>query len=135
MSISRSGISSRLRSRPSGRDQRRRTPYRSYLYAADLAIWLWSILVNGESCRPYNVGSERAVSIRKLAEIVAESLQSPFPVRVAAHPRPGGTAERYVPDISRARQELGLAEWVPLEEGIRRTAAAARTAILQGELV
>ncbi|HJT87178.1 MAG TPA: NAD(P)-dependent oxidoreductase [Bryobacteraceae bacterium] len=97
------------------------TPYRSYLYAADLAIWLWTILARGDS-RPYNVGSERAVAIADLAVTVAQVLGRMVPIRVARIPVAGATAERYVPDTSHTRTELGLDEWIPLEEAIRRTA-------------
>lgn len=100
------------------------TPYRSYLYAADLATWLWTILVKGESGRPYNVGSEQEVSIAEAARAVAAALESAQPVRIARSPVPGAPAERYVPSTERARIELNLREWIPLLEAIRRTAAA-----------
>ncbi len=97
------------------------TPLRSYLYAADLAIWLWTMLLKGSSGRVYNVGSEQAVSIRELAERVAAAVDPDLPVQVAQPP--GALPSQYVPSTLRARSELGLDAWISLDEGIRRTAA------------
>lgn len=99
------------------------TPLRSYLYAADLAAWLWTILVNAESGRAYNVGSEEPVSIARLAEAVSRTLNAAAGVRILGQTQPGHAPEQYVPSVERARAELGLEEWVGLEESIRRTAA------------
>jgi dTDP-glucose 4,6-dehydratase len=100
------------------------TPYRSYLYAADLVEWLLVILLNGQAGRPYNVGSEAAVSIRELADRVAaaERPKRGRPdVLVARQPQPGLQAERYVPDCGRARTELGLIPATSLDTAILRT--------------
>jgi dTDP-glucose 4,6-dehydratase len=96
-------------------------PYRSYLYAADLAIWLWTILFRGASARPYNVGSPEAFSIADLAARVTAQIAPGAPIQIARPPAPGAPPSRYVPDMRRAETELGLRVWIPLEEGIRRT--------------
>src|SRR5262249_7649957 len=82
------------------------TPARSYLYAADLAAWRWTLRVRGRPGRAYNVGSDAAVSIAELAGRVARLLGTD--VQVARPPVPGTPAERYVPATDRARAELGL---------------------------
>ena len=97
------------------------TPLRSFLYAADLAIWLWTILVHGRSCRAYNVGSDEVVSISELARMVADSVQPPVAVEIERRPEHDGRRQRYVPSIERASTELGLRPWVPLAEALRRT--------------
>ncbi len=99
------------------------TPYRSYLYAADMAIWLWSLLVRGESARIYNVGSSHECSIADLALAVVENTVPGTTVAIAQKPAPGVTPARYVPSVERAEKELGLKEIIPLAEGIRRTYA------------
>lgn len=96
-------------------------PLRSYLYAADLAIWLWTLLLRGRSGRAYNVGSEEAISIGELARQITRCAAAPG-VSILGKPG-GGAAERYVPDTSRARAELGLAQYIDLPEAIRRTLA------------
>lgn len=99
------------------------TPRRSYLYAADLAAWLWTILLRGAPARVYNVGAERHHSIREIAEIVRAEVSPGSSIDVAGRAVPGAAVSRYVPDTSRARDELRLDEWVGLAEAIRRTAA------------
>lgn len=95
------------------------TPYRSYLYAADLAVWLWTILLRGQPCRPYNVGSDRALSIGELARLVAKVFSTS--VEIMQTPAPGVLPARYVPSTRRAEMELGLKTWIPLEDAIERT--------------
>jgi nucleoside-diphosphate-sugar epimerase len=99
------------------------TPYRSYLYAADLAIWLWAILFRGTSCRPYNVGSESEVTIAGLAREVAAAVAPQAEVRIALAANTGFNAERYVPSTRRAHMELGLRQHISLRDAIQRTAA------------
>ncbi len=96
------------------------TPYRSYLYAADLAIWLWTILLRGISCRPYNVGSDVGVTIADTASQVAHFLPV-NKVLIAGEASLGKPAERYVPSVLRSRRELGLKQNIDLHEAIRRT--------------
>jgi dTDP-glucose 4,6-dehydratase len=96
------------------------TPYRSYLYAADLAAWLWTILFRGEPCRPYNVGSADAVSIADLARQVAGHFGAE--VHVARAAVADRLPERYVPAVERAARELGLRPGVCLADAIARSA-------------
>jgi nucleoside-diphosphate-sugar epimerase len=99
------------------------SPLRSYLYAADLAVWLWTILLKGQPCRPYNVGSDRSVSISELANIIRQQIAPDSEVIIARKPEPSQQRQRYVPSIERARSELMLDSWIPLEEAIERTAS------------
>jgi dTDP-glucose 4,6-dehydratase len=96
---------------------------RSYLYAADLAIWLWTILFRGQPLRPCNVGSEEAVTIRQLAETAAGSATPAVPVLVAQPSDPSQPPHRYIPATLRAQTDLGLRQTVSLQEGFLRTIA------------
>jgi dTDP-glucose 4,6-dehydratase len=97
------------------------TPIRSYLYAADLASWLWGILVRGQARRAYNVGSESPISIRALAEAVAALSGRDLAVVVRRNPVPAALPERYVPSVKRALDELSLAPTTDLATALQRT--------------
>ncbi|MFA7159529.1 MAG: NAD(P)-dependent oxidoreductase [Kiritimatiellia bacterium] len=105
------------------------TPRRSYLYAADLAIWLWTILLRGKNGRVYNVGSEKAISLAETARIVARSSGNNLKVIMARKPRPDAKTNIYVPCTIRARTELGLKEFICLRDAIRRTIEFYRSVI------
>jgi nucleoside-diphosphate-sugar epimerase len=98
------------------------TPSRSYLYASDLAVWLWTILFRGPALQPFNVGSGEAVTIRELADSVAHALRPGTRIEVAQSAIPGAPQSRYVPDVTLAERLLGLKVTVPLADAIRKTA-------------
>ena len=97
------------------------TPCRTYLYAADLTIWLWTILFRGQPGEAYNVGSEDTISIRDLAYEVSAAFSHSPKVVIAQAPVPGQPSERYVPSAKKAMVKLGLNTWIKLKEGLHRT--------------
>ncbi|PMS15862.1 epimerase [Trinickia dabaoshanensis] len=99
------------------------TPLRSYLYAADLAVWLLRILARGRTGVPYNVGGEHAMSIGDLARTVARVAGGTSSVQIKGTPVPGAKPSAYLPSVARARDELGLDIFVPIDDAIARTLA------------
>jgi dTDP-glucose 4,6-dehydratase len=103
------------------------TPMRSYLYAADLAVWLWTMLLREPNARSnprvFNVGSGEAISIRDLAQTVVEELNPSLHIQIAKPPRAGQRVEQYVPSVQKAESCLGLRPRIELRDAIRRTAA------------
>ncbi|WP_234495042.1 NAD-dependent epimerase/dehydratase family protein [Vibrio maritimus] len=89
---------------------------RSYLYAADLVIWLLTMLVKGKDRSIYNVGSDVPVTIRELAESIAETRAD---VSVLAPESLGFNT--YFPSIEKAQKELGLGIYTTLNEAIIKT--------------
>lgn len=102
------------------------TPYRSYLYAADLAVWLWTILLKGKPCRPYNVGSEEAITVADLAKTVADCFDGQINVEIAKPPNSEELPERYVPSTKRVQEEFGVRQFIDLKTGIKKTISILR---------
>jgi len=97
------------------------TAVRSYLYAADLTVWLWAIFLRAAPNSVYNVGSDEGISVGQLAERVA-TLLGDGGFEVLGKPDAGWNPGRYVPSTAKIRNELGLRTSVGLDEAIRRTA-------------
>ena len=93
---------------------------RSYIYCSDLAEWLWKILLNGAPGGIYNVGSDEPHSMEEIAFEVASHFD-PMPQidiqrKLQYEPRPF-----YIPDITRARDEMGLEIKVSFKEAVAKT--------------
>jgi dTDP-glucose 4,6-dehydratase len=96
------------------------TPIRSYMHQSDLAHWLFRLLQQGSSGNAYNVGSDEAISIADLACLVRDIVSPGKHVHVKNKlPTDNFLRHRYVPDISKAKVDLGLEITVPLEQAIR----------------
>jgi nucleoside-diphosphate-sugar epimerase len=104
-----------IRVRSSGR------AVRSYLHGADASVWLLAMLTHGVT-GAMNVGSDHAITIGDFARLVARVAgRSPDDVEIGGEPDAAPDRAYFVPDITRARRELGLAPWTATEDAVRRT--------------
>ena len=97
------------------------TPLRSWMHAADMAAWCWTLLVRGRAGVAYNVGSEETLSIWDAASRVALLTDPPVMVARSRSGDPAALPGRYVPSTRRARDELGLECRIPFDAALRRT--------------
>jgi UDP-glucuronate decarboxylase len=101
------------------------SPLRSYLYQEDLAEWLLVLLSKGVSGEAYNVGSDQYLSVLELATLVRNLISPEKEVKVMGmKSQESASRSRYVPDIKKAKTELGLEVGVSLSDAIKLTAAA-----------
>ena len=98
------------------------TPRRSYLYAADLAVWLWALLARGRPGQAYNVGSPEDHSILELAETVRDEIAPGREIQIARKASSDQPPLRYIPDTGKALDDLGLRPMIGLADGLQRTA-------------
>jgi nucleoside-diphosphate-sugar epimerase len=97
------------------------TPLRSYMYSADLVIWLWTILFKGKNNNPYNVGSNQSISISQLAEIISKQNNSKQTNVIIKSPLSKRPVLRYVPDTNKAFYDLNVKVYTDIETCIRKT--------------
>jgi dTDP-glucose 4,6-dehydratase len=95
-------------------------PLRSYMYAADLIIWLFHILLKGQSGEAYNVGSDFAVSLKEIANIVAQFFPN-LAVKILGQVNLTDRNQNYIPSIIKMRSELNAPDFLTLNESIKRT--------------
>ncbi|MCK9379676.1 MAG: NAD(P)-dependent oxidoreductase [Sulfuritalea sp.] len=99
------------------------SPLRSYLYAADLALWLLTLLARGNPGRAYNIGGAEAISLTELARVIRDTVAPGARIDILGSDS-GAPRQRYLPDTRRAREDLGLEAWTPLPQAIIRMAEA-----------
>lgn len=101
-------------------------PVRSYLYGADLAVWLLALLVRGRPMTVYNVGSDIGYRHIDAAREVQRLLAPEKRVDVMKI-NPPPFLHRSLPDISRIRADIGVDVWTPFAEGILSMAEDVRS--------
>jgi GDP-L-fucose synthase len=104
------------------------SPTREFLYVEDCVDGLVLAAERYDGAEPVNLGAAREISIRDLAELVADV--TGFEGRITwDETKPGGQPRRSV-DASRARELFGFEARTPLRDGIERTVAWYRSARL-----
>jgi len=103
------------------------SPTREFLYVDDCVEGLVLAAECYDGPEPVNLGASREISIRELAELVAEVTGYEGKITWNTE-KPNGQPRRSV-DGSRARELFGFEARTPLREGLERTVAWYRSAV------
>jgi GDP-L-fucose synthase len=103
------------------------SPTREFLYVDDCVEGLVLAAERYDGPEPVNLGASREISIRELAELIAEVTGYEGTI-VWDTEKPNGQPRRSV-DGSRARMLFGFEARTPLREGLERTVAWYRSAV------
>jgi dTDP-glucose 4,6-dehydratase len=96
-------------------------PFRSYMYASDLILFLLLILIKGRSSIPYNVGSTEVYSIQEVAKMVRDISGSISEIQILNLRSNDGASEKYLPDLNNIINEFGLNDLIKLDSAIEKT--------------
>ena len=105
------------------------SPTRSFCYVSDFVTALMLLLVRGNPGEAYNVGNDEEVSMRELAQLVAELAGGPG-VRFGGSPDRDYLTDnpsRRCPDLRKTRASIAWGPRVQLRDGLTRTLAHYRT--------
>jgi len=106
------------------------TPTREFLYVQDSAEGIWLAAQRYDGAEPVNLGSGDEMAIRDLAELVADVTGFEGEIVWDAS-KPNGQPRRRL-EVSRAEERFGFRAKTPLRDGLERTVAWYRDAILVG---
>jgi nucleoside-diphosphate-sugar epimerase len=93
---------------------------RSLMYGSDYAFWVLMALANGRPRETYNVGSPHAVDMMSLAQMITCSF-NPVPQILTRTGQLNYERSRLVPNVEKARRELGVELTVSLPDALTRT--------------
>ena len=103
------------------------SPTREFLYVDDCVEGLVLAAERYDGSEPVNLGAAREISIRDLAQLIAEV--TGYEGRITWDTeKPNGQPRRSI-DATRAREVFGFEARTPLREGIEHTVAWYRSAV------
>jgi len=93
---------------------------RSLMYASDYAFWVLAALAQGKPRAAYNIGSPEPIDLLSLAKMIGQHF-TPSPEILTRVGQSGHETTRLVPNVDKARAELGVSVSVPLSEAIQKS--------------
>jgi UDP-glucuronate decarboxylase len=95
---------------------------RSFMYMADAVIWIFkSLMLNMNSPFPLHIGSEKAISIKDTAQLIATKAKCDVIIEPQDSDTPSPAPNFYVPSTQKTRELLRVEEWTNLSSSIEKT--------------